>query len=291
MGLNKYIKVGSIIKEIRKSKGITQKHMAENILNIPVSTYSNYENNNRVPDNDTLQRIAVALSVTVQYLISLSTLNNEKDRKFLIDRVKGSDEILNAINKFIPEIKDLIKSTCISKKHIIVDVELTEQVYINLALIIADKISSIDFYSAYDLFDSEIYENLNKYFKNLNAAKIINNIKKDIKDINIYDEIKTMIKEVFYDEFYSLELRESISEVVNNKQLSESIISSIYNSEIIKNITVEVTELIEINFFNILIKDILAENLDKLNDVGKEKVLDYVIDLLSNERYKNKSLW
>lgn len=65
MRLNEYVKVGMKIKKIRKSKGITQKKMAEDILNIPKSTYSNYENNNRVPDNETLEKIAAALNVTV----------------------------------------------------------------------------------------------------------------------------------------------------------------------------------------------------------------------------------
>ena len=48
MGVNDIIKVGSNIKKIRKDKKMSQKDMAK-ILNIPCSTYSNYENNNREP--------------------------------------------------------------------------------------------------------------------------------------------------------------------------------------------------------------------------------------------------
>lgn len=64
MGLNEIVKIGNIIKKMRIQKGLSQKKMAE-LLGIPYSTYSNYENNNRTPDVDTLMRIAAALDVEV----------------------------------------------------------------------------------------------------------------------------------------------------------------------------------------------------------------------------------
>lgn len=64
MGLNDIMKIGNVIKKIRTEKGLTQKKMAE-LLQIPYSTYSNYENNNRTPDTDTLFRIADTLGVEV----------------------------------------------------------------------------------------------------------------------------------------------------------------------------------------------------------------------------------
>ena len=69
MSLNDLLKVGNNIKRIRKDKGISQKDMADKILNIPRSTYSNYENNNRVPDLDLLKKIAEALEVSIYDLI------------------------------------------------------------------------------------------------------------------------------------------------------------------------------------------------------------------------------
>ena len=42
MGINEIIKVGNNIKKIRKEKNISQKDMAKK-LNMPSSTYSNYE--------------------------------------------------------------------------------------------------------------------------------------------------------------------------------------------------------------------------------------------------------
>ena len=77
MSLNKYIKIGSKIKEIRKKKGISQKEMAEEILNIPRSTYSNYENNNRVPNEEILQKIAEVLKINIDQLIGV----NQKPKK------------------------------------------------------------------------------------------------------------------------------------------------------------------------------------------------------------------
>jgi len=70
MGLNDILKIGDRIKKIRKGKGITQKAMAE-LLQIPYSTYSNYENNNRTPDKPILNKIAAILDVDVRELLGL----------------------------------------------------------------------------------------------------------------------------------------------------------------------------------------------------------------------------
>lgn len=68
MGVNEYIQIGTRIKRIRLSKNVTQRQMAE-ILKIPYSTYSNYENNNREPNSETISMIADALGVSVEYLV------------------------------------------------------------------------------------------------------------------------------------------------------------------------------------------------------------------------------
>ena len=69
MGVNEIIKIGNQIKAVRKARGISQRDFAKK-LNIPVSTYSNYENNNREPDSETLIKIAAALKVSPYYLIA-----------------------------------------------------------------------------------------------------------------------------------------------------------------------------------------------------------------------------
>lgn len=55
MGINDFIQIGSTIKELRKAKGISQKEMSK-LLDIPYSTYSNYENNNREPSADVIKK-------------------------------------------------------------------------------------------------------------------------------------------------------------------------------------------------------------------------------------------
>lgn len=74
MRLNDIIKIGDKIKIYRKQKHISQKKMAE-ILKIPYSTYSNYENNNRTPTADILKKIADALGITVNDLIKDDTID------------------------------------------------------------------------------------------------------------------------------------------------------------------------------------------------------------------------
>lgn len=74
MGLNELLKIGDKIKELRKEKGVTQKQAAEE-LNISYSTYSNYENNNRTPDIETLCDIADYLGVNVSILLGTPDVN------------------------------------------------------------------------------------------------------------------------------------------------------------------------------------------------------------------------
>lgn len=72
MGINDIIQIGNRIKELRKSKGFSQKEMAE-LIGVNRSTYSNYENNNREPNVDTLTKIASVLDINVADLIPTNT--------------------------------------------------------------------------------------------------------------------------------------------------------------------------------------------------------------------------
>lgn len=99
MGVNDIIKVGSNIKMIRKDKKMSQKDMAK-ILNIPCSTYSNYENNNREPSAELLKKIAEVLDVNINDLLSLNT----KDKRFT-----SPDRYLSDNGSTIEIIEKLIK--------------------------------------------------------------------------------------------------------------------------------------------------------------------------------------
>lgn len=71
MGLNEIIQIGARLKQIRKEKGWTQKNFAE-YVKIPYSTYSNYENGNRVPSKEQLEKIVAALGITIPELLGMS---------------------------------------------------------------------------------------------------------------------------------------------------------------------------------------------------------------------------
>ena len=83
MGLNSFVKLGDNLKKIRKSQRMSQKDMA-NFLDINYSTYSNYENNNRTPDTNTLLHIAKKLGINVFDLIGID--------KFIADNSKIIDD-------------------------------------------------------------------------------------------------------------------------------------------------------------------------------------------------------
>lgn len=69
MGINEFVQIGNLIKKLRIEKGLTQKGLAE-LANIPYSTYSNYENNNREPNAEQLTKIATALDVSAPELLA-----------------------------------------------------------------------------------------------------------------------------------------------------------------------------------------------------------------------------
>ncbi|WP_294377786.1 helix-turn-helix domain-containing protein [uncultured Clostridium sp.] len=96
MGLNEIIKVGTNIKKIRKEKNISQKDMAKK-LNMPSSTYSNYENNNREPSAKSLIKIAEILNVNLNDLLTLNKTNTKSSEKYLSDNINTIEVIENLI--------------------------------------------------------------------------------------------------------------------------------------------------------------------------------------------------
>ncbi|MGH4140745.1 helix-turn-helix domain-containing protein [Clostridium sp.] len=104
MGLNEIIKVGNTIKKNRKLLNLTQEQMATK-LNVPRSTYANYENNTREPSAETLDKIAAILGVNILNLIEDSNLLLYTSENGLgLERLLTFDEDL---------MKKIIKSMCI----------------------------------------------------------------------------------------------------------------------------------------------------------------------------------
>lgn len=66
--LGEYMQIGEAIRSARRAAGLTQRAAAAK-LQIPVSTYSNYENGHRTPKTDTLERIAAAFGISVDEIL------------------------------------------------------------------------------------------------------------------------------------------------------------------------------------------------------------------------------
>lgn len=66
--IKRYFKIGDNLKQRRLLLDMNQTEFAK-MLGLPRSTYSNYENNNRVPDENTLENISTKLGISIQELI------------------------------------------------------------------------------------------------------------------------------------------------------------------------------------------------------------------------------
>lgn len=149
--------LGDKIKQIRKDKNISQKKFAE-ILEIPVSTLANYENNHRQPNIETLYKISNALSVSPVELFPNASDNNtntENDNSYLFSKEfetlagtyilqKALDEKNDIIIPFIKYINetylkskyDIDKVLCTSAE----DLMSNSGDYVNLKFLLVDII-------------------------------------------------------------------------------------------------------------------------------------------------------
>ncbi len=130
MGINEVIQVGSRIKKYRKSKGITQKEVAR-LAGIPYSTYSNYENNNREPNEDQLRKIASALGTSEVELLGLS---KEEFFKPLNDEIAYLNFLLSLGYEYVDTFYDNEDGydRCIYIPSENIDIPLTKQEYEHL---------------------------------------------------------------------------------------------------------------------------------------------------------------
>ena len=78
------------LKQLRKSKGLTQVQFAE-IFNISSGTIAMWETNKRVPDISMLKRIANYFDVTVDFLLSDGAIQLT-DKPYIIE-LRATDEL------------------------------------------------------------------------------------------------------------------------------------------------------------------------------------------------------
>ncbi|BAH06767.1 helix-turn-helix domain-containing protein [Clostridium kluyveri] len=101
--------VGAKIKEIRESKNLTQKQLAEKIGVTPV-TITRYENNKREPSIETLNKIAKALDVTINDLAGEKDTVTKKVLKQLISGGVNLEQLSTDTKIHIDRLNSLLKN-------------------------------------------------------------------------------------------------------------------------------------------------------------------------------------
>lgn len=73
--------IGDSIRALRKRAGMSQRELAEK-CGMRQNSINNYENGNRIPRIDYLEKIAFALGVTVKELLGFDAFGTEQDGEF-----------------------------------------------------------------------------------------------------------------------------------------------------------------------------------------------------------------
>lgn len=96
------------LKELRESLKFNKKEMARE-LNLPYTTYVNYETNQREPNSEILILISNYFNVTIDYLLGISKNEGEKELNIkvnekeyrLINSYREHPELHTAIDKML----------------------------------------------------------------------------------------------------------------------------------------------------------------------------------------------
>lgn len=101
------IKLGNRIKNLRKSKGITQEKLAE-VINMDITSLSKIETGRNYPLAETVEKIAEALDIDIDKLFSFKENFSKNDYLDGIEKnigfIKNNDEKL----KILYEISSLL---------------------------------------------------------------------------------------------------------------------------------------------------------------------------------------
>ena len=176
MSINDLIKVGNRIKSLRKNKKITQKEMAEK-LGINYSTYSNYENNNRIPSIDVLYNIADTLGVKINDLVdtSISVQMNISEKPS-----SQAESIFNNLDQLRRIITENVRVYELANDNSKLVIELINK-------LLEDIIESIDFFSF--ILGNNDFETLSNTNSKLDASetnKLIKITEKRCKQMPLY---------------------------------------------------------------------------------------------------------
>lgn len=111
---------GDRLKELRSEKHITQ-HVLADMLNISRYTITKYETNERIPDIDTLIKIADFFDVSLDFLMDRQKSRKEKialkiaNRMYKLNLLSDDDEsnakMINAVISILKITKDISAPT------------------------------------------------------------------------------------------------------------------------------------------------------------------------------------
>lgn len=190
------MKIGDRIKQIRLSKNISQKQLAS-ILNIPVSTLANYENNHREPKIETLKKIANALSVP------LTDLMNDSLHHFAIasayEHNRAMSDINNNLTNSFNTKKELTQITISLGRENIKYIEKLSEFYELLEQLkqtdidietIENKITKIGLENFKDILEEL---NLDIILKSLYLSDTITNFLEEPKDKEIQRQLQIIL--------------------------------------------------------------------------------------------------
>lgn len=89
------MELGEKLKEERKTLGINQVELAKK-FNVSKQTVSNWERGNRLPDANTLDKLAEMYGVTIDYLLGRTEFRNSNEMK---EYGKLSDDLKKLVDK------------------------------------------------------------------------------------------------------------------------------------------------------------------------------------------------
>ena len=96
------------LKELRKSKGLTQDELASS-LNIQQQTYGKYELNKREPDIQTLCKIADYYGVSLDYLCEHEQTTESKSKQILKNLSNDFKKQIDIVNNIANSFDELLK--------------------------------------------------------------------------------------------------------------------------------------------------------------------------------------
>ncbi|MPM32450.1 hypothetical protein SDC9_79012 [bioreactor metagenome] len=260
------------IKARREELGLTQYELAKKLGYKSKSTIAKIEAGKNELNQSKLTAFADALETTPSELMGWKEIKSYY-----------SDEIEKAINMHIYSFVIYLKACCI--KLSFQCEKLTDKYYELISCELADDISQRIDFEFYDKILSECFINIDKIGENIPFKDIENivrnNLKSEIKELVELEFIASL--ENIYDNINGTNIR---NEYLVDNSVSSSICNIITNereSSILDDLTDDINDTMYDELFHDVFKEIIINFVKQLNVRGKEKALDYIKYLKTND--------